>query len=71
MISNKLTAVREALESTTLSKAADTLGMRNYRLTVTPKDFMMLQDHAARVTDSAVVMVSARNVSNLPIEVKW
>ena len=52
-----------------LAKAADALGMSKYRLTVTPKDFIILQEQALKAQD--ISAWSARTISMLPVEVKW
>lgn len=53
------------------AKAANDLGMRDFRLTVTPLDFNMLQRDALIFSEDDSLTSRPTHLASLPVEVKW
>ncbi len=54
-----------------LARTADDLGMRDFRLTVTPLDFNMLQRDALIFSEDDSLTSRPTHLASLPVEVKW
>ena len=54
-----------------LARTADDLGMRDFRLTVTPLDFNMLQRDALIFAEDSSLTSRPTHLASLPVEVKW
>lgn len=54
-----------------LARAAEALQMRDFRLTVTPLDFNMLQRDALIFSEDASLTSRPTHLASLPVEVKW